>query len=75
MINFRVRAYAPGEEDIILEKYEARSDAEQFYKELQAEDSNILTAHACRYDSVCIRLEEFYNGEWTTVSVKTVDLR
>lgn len=73
MIGFRVRARPIDGEDFILEHYEAKSDAEQFYKELQREDDNIL--ESTPYKAVVISFEEFVNGQWTTASKKLVGLR
>lgn len=73
MIGFRVRARPIEGEDFILEHYEARSDAEAFYKALQSEEDNIL--EDTPYQSVVISFEEFVNGQWTTVSRKLVGLR
>lgn len=73
MIGFRVRAGPIEGDDFILEHYEARSDAEQFYKQLQSTEDNIL--EATPYKSVVISLEEFVNGQWTFVSKKLVGLR
>lgn len=73
MIGFRVRARPIEGEDFILEHYEAKSDAEAFYKALQSEEDNIL--EDTPYQSVVISFEEFVNGQWTTVSRKLVGLR
>lgn len=73
MIQFRVRARPVEGEEFILEHYEAKSDAERFYDELQSEDNNIL--EVTPYDAVVISLEEFVNGQWTYVSKKLVGLR
>ena len=73
MIQFRVRARPVEGEDFILEQFEARSDAEKFYGELQKEEDNIL--ETTPYDAVVISLEEFVNGQWTYVSKKLVGVR
>ena len=73
MIQFRVRARPVEGEDFILEQYEARSDAEKFYGELQQAEDNIL--EATPYDAVVISLEEFVNGQWTYISKKLVGVR
>jgi hypothetical protein len=73
MIGFRVRARPIDGEDFILEHYEAKSDAEQFFKELQSPEDNIL--ESTPYQSVVISFEEFVNGQWTVASKKLVGLR
>ena len=72
-IQFRVRAKPVEGEDFILEQYEAKSDAEKFYADLQREEDNIL--ESTPYDAVVISLEEFVNGQWTYVSKKLVGVR
>lgn len=69
-ITFRVRAGALGGDEFICENYEAKSDAEAYFKELQSDTDNPLDS--VPYASVWIALEEFCNGQWTTVSKKLV---
>ena len=57
MIQFRVRAKPVEGEDFILENFEARSDAEKYYEELQSENGSIL--ETTPYDAVVVSLEEF----------------
>lgn len=73
MIQFRVRAKPVEGEDFILENFEARSDAEKYYDELQSENGSIL--ETTPYDAVVVSLEEFVHGQWVYVSKRLVGLR
>ena len=73
-IQYRVRAYPPNGEDVILEQFEARSDAEACFSALrEGDDSSILDS--LPFDSVVVSLEEFVNGQWTNVRKVLADLR
>ena len=68
MIAFRVRAAQPDGTEFILELFEARSDAESYYKSLQEDTDRVLSA--LPYPAVLLSLEEFVNGTWTFLSKK-----
>ena len=58
-------------ETFIEEQFDAKSDADQYYKMMQQEgESNILTA--VPYNAIVIEFQELYNGVWTVASKKLV---
>ncbi len=69
MIAYRVRGTDPATgTEFILENFEARSDAEAYYKALQTDADGILAA--LPYPAVLLSFEESVNGVWTFVSKK-----
>lgn len=70
-VAYRVTAKPPDGECFIMELFEARSDADAYYNELQEEgDGNILSS--VPYRSIVITFEEFLGGQWLMTNRKLV---
>lgn len=73
MIQFRVTVTGIADkEQIALEQFEAKSDAEKCFEDFQKEKDNILDTVVESVGAVTVALEEFYNGQWTTVTKRIV---
>jgi len=73
MIQFRVTVTSIADrEQIALEQFEARSDAEKCFEDFQKTDDNILDTVIASVGAVTVALEEFCNGQWTYVTKRIV---
>lgn len=73
MIQYRVTVTSIADrEQIALEQFEARSDAEKCFEDFQREEDNILDTVVASVGAVTVALEEFCNGQWTYVTKRIV---
>lgn len=71
MSRFRVTASPSTDPGVRLVKelYDDRKDADEFYRQLQAEDTIL---DGCGWPAIIIALDEQCNDEWTNVNTKLV---
>lgn len=68
---FRVRVAPVGGEDVAVELFDARSDAEKMFGDLVGDSADALL-EGLGAGGMSVVLEELCNGAWTTVSRKLV---
>ena len=73
MIQYRVTVTTVADrEQIALEQFEARSDAEKCFEDFQKAEDNILDTVVASVGTVTVALEEFCNGPWTFITQRIV---